>query len=73
MEFIRDSMIALYLAGKSHVTIVIAFLHLNGNKAFVSRTIARCRDTGSVASRPKSEEKKNGNNTRNDPKSEGRI
>ena len=41
-------------------------------KAFWS--IARYRDTGSVAPRPKSgRKKKNGNDTKNDPKSEAQI
>ena len=51
MEFKRDSVIALYLAGKPQVAIVSALQHLNVNKSFVSRTIARYRDTGSVAKR----------------------
>lgn len=58
MEFKRDSVIALYLGGKTQVAIVRALQHLNVNKSFVSRTIARYRDTGSVASRPKSGRKK---------------
>lgn len=58
MEFKRDSVIALYLAGKPQVAIGRALQHLNVNKSFVSRTIARYRDTGSVASRPKSGRKK---------------
>lgn len=58
MEFKRDSVIALYLAGKPQVAIVRALQHLNVNKSFVSRTIARYRDTGSVAPRPKSGRKK---------------
>ena len=49
MEFKRDSVISLYLAGKPQVAIVRALQHLNVNKSFVSRTIARYRDTGSVA------------------------
>ena len=73
MEFKRDSGNALYSAGKPQVAIVRALQHLNVNKSFVSRTIARHRDTVSVASRPKSRQKKNGNNTRKDPKSEGQI
>ena len=51
MEFKRDSVIALYLAGKPQVAIVRALQHLNVNKSFVSRTIARYRDTGSIAKR----------------------
>ena len=58
MEFNRDSMIALYLAGKPQVAIA--------NKSFVSHTIARYHGTGSIALRPKSVRKKNVNNTRND-------
>ena len=54
MKFKRDSMIALYLAGKPLVVIAGALQDLNVNKSFVSRIIARYRDTGSVASRPKS-------------------
>ena len=73
MEYKRDRVIALYLAGKQQVDIVRALQHLNLNKSFVSRTIARCRNTGSVASRQKSGRKRNGNNTRNEPKSEGQV
>ena len=58
MEFKRDSVIALYLAGKSQVAIVRALQQLNVNKSFVSRIIARYRDTGSVASRQKCGRKK---------------
>lgn len=58
MEFRRDSVIALYLGGKSQVAIVRALQHLNVNKSFVSRTIARYRDIGSVAPRPKSGRKR---------------
>ena len=54
MEFKRDSVLALYLAGRPKVAIVRALQHLNVNKSFVSRTVARCRDT----LRPKSGEKK---------------
>ena len=43
IEFKRDSVIALQ--------------YLIANKSFVSRIIARYRDTGSVASRPKSGQK----------------
>ena len=53
MEFKRDSVIALYLAGKPQVAIVRALQHLNVNKSFVSRTVALYRDTGNVASRLK--------------------
>lgn len=51
MEFKRNSVIALHLAGKPQVAIVRALQHLNVNKSFVSRTIARYRDTGSIAKR----------------------
>ena len=53
--------------------------HLNVNKSFVSRIIARYRDTGSIASHLKSGTKKkkkknkNGYNTRNYLKCEGQI
>ena len=40
------------------LVIVRALQHLNVNKSFVSRAIARYRDTGSVASCSKSERKK---------------
>ena len=49
MEFRRDNVISLYLAEKPQVAIVRALHHLNVNKSFVSPTIARYRDTGSVA------------------------
>ena len=49
MESKRDSVIALYFAGNPQVAIVRALQYLNVNKSFVSRTIARYRDTGSVA------------------------
>ena len=49
-NFKRGGVIALYLAGKPQVAIVGAFQHLNVNKSFVYRTIARYRDTCSVAS-----------------------
>ena len=45
MEFWRDNVISLYLAGKPQVAIVRALQHLNVNKYFVPRY----RDTGSVA------------------------
>ena len=54
MEFKRDSVIALYLAEKPQEAMVRAFHHLNVNKYFVSRTIARYGNTDSVASRTKS-------------------
>ena len=58
MEFKRDSVIALYLAGKPQVAIVRALQHLNVNNFFVSRTIPRSHDISSVASSPKSGQKK---------------
>jgi inhibitor of nuclear factor kappa-B kinase subunit alpha len=58
MEFKRDSVIALYLAGKSQKAIVRALEHLNVNQSFVSRTISRYRDTGSVTRRQGSGRKK---------------
>lgn len=51
MEFKRNSVIALYLAGKSQPTIVRELRHLNVNKVFVYRTIIRYNDTGSIAKR----------------------
>ena len=58
MEFKRDSLIASYLAGKPQMAIVRALQHLNVKKSFVSHTIVRYRDTGSVVSRSKSGRKK---------------
>ena len=58
MELKRDRVIAFYLAGKPQMDIVTALQHLNVNKSFVSRTIARNRDTDRVASRPKSGRKR---------------
>ena len=43
MEFKRDSVNSLYLAGKPQVAIVRALQNLNVNKSFVSRTIVRYR------------------------------
>ena len=43
MEFKRDSVVALYLAGKPQVAIVRALQCINVNKSAVSRTIARYR------------------------------
>ena len=54
LEFKNDSVFASYLAGKPQVAIVRGLQHLNENKSFISRTIARYRDTGSIASPPKS-------------------
>ena len=51
MEFKRDSEVALYLAGKTQVAIVKALQCINMNKSFVSRTMAHCRDTGSMVRR----------------------
>ena len=52
-------MISLYLAKKPQVVIVRALQHLNVNKSFVSRTIARYRDdTGSIVRRQGSGRKK---------------
>lgn len=50
MDFKRNSVIALYLAGKSNSAIVKE-QHLEVNKMFVSRTINRYNDTGSVKKR----------------------
>ena len=58
MEFKRDSGIALYLVGKPKAAMVRALHNLNVNKSLISRTIARYRDTGSVAQCPKSGRKK---------------
>ena len=58
MEFKRDSVIGLYLAGRLQVAILRAPQHLHVNKSFVSSAIALYCDTGSVASRPKSGRKK---------------
>lgn len=51
MEFKRNSVIALYLAGKSQPAIVRELQHLKVNKIFVYRTITRYNDTGSIAKR----------------------
>lgn len=51
MEFKRNSVIALYLAGKSQPAIVRELQHLKVNKVFVYRTIKRYNDTGSIAKR----------------------
>lgn len=51
MDFKRNSVIALYLAGKSNSVIVKELQHLKINKMFVSRTINRYNDTGSVKKR----------------------
>lgn len=51
MEFKRNSVIALYLAGKSQPAIVRELQHLRVNKMFVYRTILRYNGTGSIAKR----------------------
>lgn len=51
MEFKRNSVIALFLAGKPQPTIVRELQHLNVNKVFVYRTIKRYNDTGSIGKR----------------------
>ena len=51
MDFKRNSVIALYLAGQSNSAIVKELQHLEVNKMFVSRTINRYNDTGSVKKR----------------------
>ena len=58
MEFKRDSMVALYLAGKPQVAIVRTRQCINVNRSFVYRTIPRYCDTGSVARHQGSERKK---------------
>lgn len=58
MDFKRENVIALYLSGKAQVDIVRALQHLKINKSFVSRTIARYHETGSVARRKGSGRKK---------------
>lgn len=51
MEFKRNSVIALYLAGKSQPAIVNELRHLHVNKMFVYRTITRYNETGSIKKR----------------------
>lgn len=51
MEFKRNSVIGLHLAGKTQVAIVRALKHLDVNKFFVHRTIKRYNETGSIAKR----------------------
>lgn len=51
MEFKRNSVISLYLAGKSKAAIVSQLKHLKINKMFVYRTINRYNGTGSIAVR----------------------
>ena len=49
MEFKRDSVVSLYLAGKPQMAIVRSLQHLNVNESFGSRTIDLYRDSGCVA------------------------
>ena len=58
MKFNRDSVVALYLAGRPQVAIVRALQCINVNKSFMRRTIACYRDTGSIARRQGSGRKK---------------
>ena len=58
MEFKRECVVALSLAGKPQVAIVRALQCINVNKSFISRIIARYRNTGSVALRHESGRKK---------------
>lgn len=58
MEFKPDSVTASYLAGKSQVAIVKILQDINVNESFVSQTIARYHDFGSVARRQGSGPKK---------------
>ncbi|KAF2906006.1 hypothetical protein ILUMI_00170, partial [Ignelater luminosus] len=51
MEFKRNSVIALYLAGKSQSAIVRELEHIKVNRKFVYRTINRYNETGSVVKR----------------------
>uniref|UniRef100_A0A6P4F0R8 Uncharacterized protein LOC108045962 n=1 Tax=Drosophila rhopaloa TaxID=1041015 RepID=A0A6P4F0R8_DRORH len=51
MDFKRNSVIALHLAGKSQPSIVRELKLLKVNKVFVYRTITRYNDTGSIAKR----------------------
>ncbi|XP_053968116.1 uncharacterized protein LOC128869564 [Anastrepha ludens] len=51
MECKRNSVIALYLAGKSQPAIVRELSHLKVNEMFVYHTIKRYNDTGSIAKR----------------------
>ena len=68
MEFKRDSVLALYLAGEPQVAIVTVLQFINVNKSFVYCTTAPYRDTGSVALRQGSV-RKNSNISRNGSKS----
>ncbi|XP_033213937.1 uncharacterized protein LOC117171001 [Belonocnema kinseyi] len=51
MDFKRNSVIALYLTGKSQPAIVRELNHFKANKVFVYRTITRYNNTGSIAKR----------------------
>lgn len=51
MDLKRNSVVALYLAGKSQTEIVRQLKHLQVNRMFVHRTIKRYNDTGSIAKR----------------------
>ncbi|XP_033228815.1 uncharacterized protein LOC117180425 [Belonocnema kinseyi] len=51
MDFKRNSVIALYFAGKSQPAIVRELNHLKVNKVFVYRTIDRYNNAGSIAKR----------------------
>lgn len=73
MEFKRNSVIALYLAGKPQVQIVRALSHLNVHKSFVSRTISRYNDTGSIARRKGSGRKRTATSKEMIRKVEARI
>lgn len=54
MEMKRNAVIALFLGKKSQIAIVRELKHLKINKSFVSRTIKRWNETGSVNDRPRS-------------------
>ncbi|XP_033220925.1 uncharacterized protein LOC117175325 [Belonocnema kinseyi] len=51
MDFKRNSVIALYLEGKSQPAIVRELNHHQLNKVFVNRTITRYNNTSSIAKR----------------------
>lgn len=51
MDLKRESVIKLYLAGKSQKKIVSELKHLKLNKWFVHRTIKRYNETGSIEKR----------------------
>jgi len=52
MEHKRNSVIALYLAGKSNSAIVKKLQHLKVNEMFVFRTINRYKETSSIKKTP---------------------